>query len=242
MANNKQRYINTKFWNDNYISDLDPIEKLLFIYFLTNEHTNISGIYEMPLKVMSIETGIELSMINKILPRLKDRIRYIDGRVVIKNFVKHQETSSANVKIGILNCLKELENKFIENIVKHGYFILPQYYCDTLCIPYVEGRNYSYSNLHSNSYSNKDITSNKFDDFWKEYPVKKEKKKALKSWLKIDPSLRDKIIINVSVRREKDKQWIAGYIPHPTTYLNGERWEDEFEVEKDYKSETIIVK
>ena len=32
----KQRYINTKFWRDSYIEDLDPIEKLLFLYLLSN--------------------------------------------------------------------------------------------------------------------------------------------------------------------------------------------------------------
>jgi hypothetical protein len=26
-----------------------------------------------------------------------------------------------------------------------------------------------------------------------------------------------------------DRQWVSGYIPLPTTYLNGERWEDEIE-------------
>ena len=83
MANNKQRYINTRFWNDNYISELDPIEKLLFIYFLTNEHTNIAGIYEIPLKIIGIETGIDESMLKKILPRLEDKIRYIEGMVII---------------------------------------------------------------------------------------------------------------------------------------------------------------
>jgi hypothetical protein len=162
MANNKQRYINTKFWNDTYVSDLDPIEKLLFIYFLTNEHTNISGIYELPLKIMSVETGIELSMIHKILPRLKDKIIYNSGKVVIKNFIRHQETGSPNVRIGILNCLKELDRKFIEKLTKQGNFELPRYYCDTLSIPYVEGRNYSDSNLDSDSNLHVDkSTSNK---------------------------------------------------------------------------------
>jgi hypothetical protein len=151
MANNKQRYINTRFWNDTYISDLDPIEKLLFIYFLTNEHTNISGIYEMPLKIMSVETGIEISMIKKIISRLKERVRYIEGMVVIKNFIKHQETGSPNVRTGILNCLKELDINFVKNVVKQGYFELPIYYMDTLSIPYIEGRNYLDSNLDLDS-------------------------------------------------------------------------------------------
>ena len=41
----KQRYINTKFWDDNYVIQLDPSEKLMFIYFITNPLTNICGIY-----------------------------------------------------------------------------------------------------------------------------------------------------------------------------------------------------
>ena len=116
MANNKQRYINTRFWNDTYVSVLDPIEKLLFIYLLTNEHTNISGVYELPFKIMAVETGIDESMFKKILPRLKERIRYIDGMVIIKNHIKHQETGSPNVKTGIFNCLKELDQEFLKNI------------------------------------------------------------------------------------------------------------------------------
>jgi hypothetical protein len=160
MANNKQRYINTKFWNDVYVSDLDPIEKLLFIYFLTNEHTNISGIYEMPLKVMSVETGIELSMINKIIPRLKDRIVYESGKVVIKNFIKHQETKSLQVKIGIVNCLKELDIGLLKKLVKQGDFVLPKYYCDTLCIPYIESPSYSNLDLDSNLDSSGESHSN----------------------------------------------------------------------------------
>jgi len=109
MANNKQRYINTRFWNDSYVSELDPIEKLLFVYFLTNEHTNISGIYELPLKIMAVETGIDESMFKKIIPRIKDKVRYINGYVIIKNFVKYQKTESELTLKGIDNCLKDLD-------------------------------------------------------------------------------------------------------------------------------------
>lgn len=160
MANNKQRYINTRFWNDNYISELDPIEKLLFIYFITNEHTNISGIYELPQKIIGIETGIDVSMIIKIMPRLESRIRYIKGYVIIKNFVKHQETGSELVQKGILNCLKDLDLEFLKNLVNKGYYILPVYYMDTLSIPYAKGLNYldSNSDLDSNLGSDKSHT------------------------------------------------------------------------------------
>lgn len=150
MANNKQRYINTRLWNDSYVSELDPVEKLLFVYFLTNEHTNISGIYEIPLKIIGIETGIDTSMLNKILPRLESKIRYIDGFVVIKNFIKHQETGSELVQKGILNCLKDLDKKWLENVVNKGFYDITKYYIDTLSILYARSLNYSDSNLDSN--------------------------------------------------------------------------------------------
>lgn len=88
----KQRYINTKMWSDNYFSELDPIEKLVFLYLLTNMYTNLCGIYEIPLKNISFDTGIEKQMIEKIIGRFTrdKKIRYIDWYICIRNFIKNQ--------------------------------------------------------------------------------------------------------------------------------------------------------
>lgn len=71
----------------------------------------------------------------------------------------------------------------------------------------------------------------RFDDFWEVYPRKVNKKKAQQKWEKLEKNdeLVDKIISDVRKRLEF-KEWKKeeiSYIPHPTTYLNGERWEDE---------------
>ncbi len=97
----KTRLINTKFWSDNFISGLEPLERYLFLYFLTNEHTNICGIYEIPLKTISFETGIELNLLNNILERFEGKIYYYNGWVLIRNFSKHQASDNKNVQIGI---------------------------------------------------------------------------------------------------------------------------------------------
>ena len=67
----------------------------------------------------------------------------------------------------------------------------------------------------------------RFDAFWKHYPRKVAKPNALKAWLKLKPDddLTKKIISavskqNLSAREEK-------FIPHPASWLNGQRWEDE---------------
>ncbi len=69
-----------------------------------------------------------------------------------------------------------------------------------------------------------------FEDFWKTYPIKKNKKKARSYWEKLSYEDKEKIIQDVPERKTKDKDWLRGAIPHPTTYLNGQRWEDEIEI------------
>jgi len=67
-----------------------------------------------------------------------------------------------------------------------------------------------------------------FEQFWLEYPSKKGLKPTREKWLaKITPELGETIISDVKKRKEKDRQWLEGFIPHPTTYLNQERWQDE---------------
>ena len=247
MANNKQRYINTRFWNDGYVADLDPIEKLLFIYFLTNEHTNIAGVYEVPLKIIAIETGLDTTMLVKILPRLSDKVNYVDGFVVIKNFIKHQETESPNVRKGITNCLQELKNDFLEFLTNKGYLTLTKEISDTLCIPYIEGRNYSNSNL----YSNLDLNSkhkvpkkeNKtFESFWSSYPNKTNKKKTEEIWgnKKLDSKLKE--ILNFIEKAKETDRWSKGFIKAPDVFLRNETWNDDLSAYGKIKSESDIIK
>ena len=136
----KQRYINTKFWDDEYISNLDPSEKLLFLYCLTNPATNISGAYEIPLKRIATDSGFDKEMIIKMFIRFEkdDKIIYKDGWIVILNFIKHQNYESSTVRKGISDNLKNA----------------PQWVIDTLCIRYGEGIIYFNFNLDLNLNSN----------------------------------------------------------------------------------------
>ena len=113
----KNRMINTKFWSDGWIVNLNPLDKYLFLYFLTNEHTNICGIYELPIRIIARESGINDEMVKKMLKKMGDKIAYIDGWVGIKNFLKHQK-SSGNVKIGIENGLNEVPKEIMAKISK----------------------------------------------------------------------------------------------------------------------------
>ena len=74
-----------------------------------------------------------------------------------------------------------------------------------------------------------------FDDFWKSYPKKIAKLAASRAWVKAvaicEP---ETIIAAVENQKRHLEQWrrdSGQYIPHPATWLNGCRWEDEIEVQ-----------
>ena len=70
-----------------------------------------------------------------------------------------------------------------------------------------------------------------FDRFWQAYPKKRERKKAHDIWKrkKLDNEAATIIISDITDRLTHDKRWLGGFIPNPTTYLNGHRWEDDYE-------------
>ncbi len=75
-------------------------------------------------------------------------------------------------------------------------------------------------------------TSKRFDEFWSCYPSghRKAKKRSKEVWQRKGLDQRaDEIIADVMRRPEQDDQWRRGYIPNPSTYLNQERWEDDYQ-------------
>lgn len=141
----KERMVNTKFWDDTYIVNLDPIEKLLFLYFITNPLTNISGVYEIQLRRIAFDTGIDKDMVQKIIERFSrdNKIFYEEGWVGIKNFAKHQKN-----------------NPKIKKGIEIGLNSAPKIILDRLSIDY-QGLSHSNSNynLNYNSNSNNNLSN-----------------------------------------------------------------------------------
>lgn len=109
--------VNTKFWDDNYVIKLDPTEKLLFLYFLTNPLTDASGVYEIAIKRVAFDTGIDQDMVSQILGRFGEggKIFYLDGWIYIKNFSRHQVTNE-NMMKGVQRSLKQIPTKISAQI------------------------------------------------------------------------------------------------------------------------------
>jgi hypothetical protein len=112
----KNRFINTRFWNDGFISSLLPLDRYLFLYFLTNEHSNIAGIYEVPMRTILHETGMNQDQVVRALKRFDGKIHYIDGWVYIKNFQRHQNQRSPLVQKGIKAEMESVPESVIKKI------------------------------------------------------------------------------------------------------------------------------
>ena len=90
----------------------------------------------------------------------------------------------------------------------------------------------SESEYESEYESNPPTPQGEFDEFWRAYPKKKAKAAALKAWNRIKPNkeLFEKILCAVELAKQS-AQWKRDngqYIPHPATWLNQGRWDDEW--------------
>ena len=67
------------------------------------------------------------------------------------------------------------------------------------------------------------------DTFWPVYPRKKSKDLAFKYWMKLPHSGKTLRMIMVPLKAQVAEWGDKQFIPHPSTWLNQKRWEDEIE-------------
>jgi len=113
----KARYIQTKFWSDAFIQTLEKEEKLFFLYLLTNEHTNILGIYEITIATMVFESGLKEDEIRKAIDSLSKakKLSYFENHIILVNFLKNQSLNP-KVKKGIERFWADLSKEVKEYI------------------------------------------------------------------------------------------------------------------------------
>lgn len=71
--------------------------------------------------------------------------------------------------------------------------------------------------------------SREFERLWCEYPNKSSKLKSYEAWnKKIDPEDRQELLDHIIERARYDQRWREGYIPMLVTFINQERWEDQY--------------
>lgn len=137
----KRRYVSDSFWSDTWIENLDPLEKYLYLYLITNQLVSVCWIYEIQTKRMAYETGIDKEMILKMLGRFQEewKVYYKDWLIFIVNFVKNQSVTSTddNLWKWIEREIKELWSDKMAKItqIEGAYKVVEGAYKD-VAIPY----------------------------------------------------------------------------------------------------------
>jgi DnaD/phage-associated family protein len=137
----KYRAVHTTFWDDAFVLDLTPEEKYFYLYLMTNDKTTQCGIYELPKRVMEMQTGYHRETIDKLLKRFMEykKVDYNDStkEVMMINWAKYNFINSPKVKKCIQKELESIKHTpfkdlYLSNLIQYGYRI------DTVSIDYGE--------------------------------------------------------------------------------------------------------
>ena len=235
----KLRSVSTGTWSDPWFEELDPKKKLIFLYLITNEKTNMLGIYEASVKKISFETGINKEDVSTCLNHFeKDgKIKYQNNFIILVNFLKHQNFNT-NMKKGAIKVyellpkgLKANNLKLDESNAIESFERLSNHYGT------VSKREYKLNinpNLNLEKEDNKEKTAKAeilkqknelFLNFWDLYDKKAGKEKVLSKWLKLSQE-EMKTVFNhlpLYVESTPDKK----FRQNPLTYLNQKSFNNE---------------
>jgi hypothetical protein len=137
------RQIHTSIWKKSWFLDLEPQEKLLFVYLFSNDQTHLTGLYELPLRVMAFETGLDLAFVKATLIKLdklgKVHYDYERSLIWVVNLLEHNAENRTSPKIQphILAQFRNIPDcELRRQAIGHYNGLIPETYrIDTLSIP-----------------------------------------------------------------------------------------------------------
>jgi hypothetical protein len=110
----KKRFIDSHFWSDTWVDGLTRDERFFFMYLLTNDKTSIAGVYEIPLKMIAFESGFTQAEVLELFRKLRAKVHYVNGWVVMKNAIKNQNYKNTKIERGIEIILQNCPPELIE--------------------------------------------------------------------------------------------------------------------------------
>ena len=110
------RNISINFWSDAKIDDcFSAHEKYLYLYLMTNPHTNICGCYEVGQNQMAKETGLPWEELERLLKKMQDEhhvIRYSaeTKEVLLLNWGRYNWSRSPKVKASVISVAQYIKH------------------------------------------------------------------------------------------------------------------------------------
>ena len=221
-----------------------PDAQLLALYLITCPAAQMTGIYYCPIETMVLETGMPLRRARQALAKLfEERFALFDpeeSMVFVRRMLAHQlgptkendnRIESAKKMLLSTRCRDEWKAEALQELdrVSKGLPSPPE---GLLARARDQEQDQDQEQeKETTTPPASRLVDPSFQQFWTAYPRKAAKGKAEDSWKKIHPdeALTQKILASVDAHKKCD-QWVkdAGqFIPHPATWLNQRRWEDE---------------
>ena len=265
------RNISLSFWTDTKVEDnFTPEDKYMYLYLLTNPHTNICGCYEVSVKQISRQTGYNEESVERILDRMERAHKVIcycnaTKEMLIFNWGRYNWTKSDKLIKPISAAIEQIKHKPFQSYVRLLYENIDNIH--TVSIPYPYGMDTTVTVTDTDTDTDTDTVPGAaqyeplkipkeleakragvhplFDTFWQAYPKKVGKADALKAFTKLKPDneLMQTILAAIA-QWSKTDQWSKDnrqYVPMPATYIRGRRWEDELPQQDKPKERTIKV-
>jgi len=121
------RKINTTFWSDPFICDLDPDKKLFYLYILTNERTKQCGIYDISKRQISFDLSININKVTENINFFSNNGKIMFSELTNEIAIKNWDRFNGSTSPKVVKCV-ESELKLIKNRVLIDYI----YSIDTL--------------------------------------------------------------------------------------------------------------
>lgn len=218
------RSIKPDFFLDEELAALDPLDRLTFIGLWTQADKS-GRLEDRPTRLQVQILPYDKGTFRERLCRLAAGgfiVRYeVDGHkyIWIRTFDKHQRPHHTEAE----SCIPRYEGEVtVIQPLEHGNMPDSQG---------MEGKGRERNGREGSGHARLMPSVLGFDDFWARYPRRVGKQAARKAWERLDlgNGLLERIMQAVLDQRQSEA-WTkdAGqFIPHPATWLNGKRWEDE---------------
>lgn len=213
-----KRFIDTEMFCDEWFSELSKDAKLFFIYFITTcDH---AGVLKLNKKLCEFQTG--LKNIDTVVKELGNSLVTVKENIFfMPKFIKFQYPNFPNSAV-------KQQDSALKLLKQYGFW-------DDKTNTYITVSEQLPNYYDSDNVNDiVDVVNIGFNVFWNLYNKKVgDKNRCEVKWNKLKDTDRQKIIDTLPnfISNIKDKQ----YQPHPETYLNQERWNDEIQIETTVK-------
>lgn len=233
----RTRSIKPGFFANEYLADLSPLTRLLFIGLWTIADRE-GRLEDRPRRIKAEllpYDAIDATSIDEMLQRLHEAgfiTRYVvDGDTFIEvvNFAKHQ---NPHVK----ERPSEIPAPSMGQVQERHYpdrMPTPDKHYVDMPLAHQEAAATSEQEPKPDPDPSREPSrqDRRFEEFWQHYPRKIGKKSARRAWdkAKVSRELHGRILTAIE-RDKRSEQWQRDggqYIPYPATWLNQGRWDDE---------------